>query len=473
MLGTALDKEFQAGGRLAKLMALCDRFLGLDPPPDRAVAFSGELASSGQDLSSGSTSGLNTGARVNPDLTSVTSLRGQSSLSTQFGTVSRPFEKDHDPGVTTEHESYANEGDPASNHSEDSEEGSESDQSEAEPRSRSVDESEITVESRPINNMVALLSDVVSLATEVNPECLTKSLSDMGDVNSVRSMIGACQPKSTTQFKQSVDLVPSLNKHFASLKQGSPDPVPTDPLALPSGSRVHFPSTAPKPKFLGCVNVPAIPMAPQESDLPSEISGSSRKQKSDEQKHLRQLESSLLDLMRFHSIADAVIGTTWKALFDHQEDGKVSDFKPADAEKVHHAIQASAMLNFFSVDIMSRMMSVIVARRREVSLINSAASKELKAKLSTAPLSAKGLFGEVSTPALELHRSQTLNSALTSMSKKGPVFRPQAPANQRKRKNSTPRLSVPPPKKMRNTFSRPMNKRKFVKASKPDKVSPP
>ena len=69
MLGNALDKEFQVGGRLHKLMAMCDWLLGPDPPPDRAGAFSGELASSSRDLSSGSNSGFNYGAGVNPDLT--------------------------------------------------------------------------------------------------------------------------------------------------------------------------------------------------------------------------------------------------------------------------------------------------------------------------------------------------------------------------------------------------------------------
>ena len=81
----ALDKEFQVGGYAAQVSAACSGPLCPIPPPDGSVTFSGEMASSSRDLSSGSNSGFSNGAGVNPDLSSVTSLRGQSSLSLQSG----------------------------------------------------------------------------------------------------------------------------------------------------------------------------------------------------------------------------------------------------------------------------------------------------------------------------------------------------------------------------------------------------
>ena len=144
---------------------------------------------------------------------------------------------------------------------------------------------------------------------------------------------------------------------------------------------------------------------------------------------------------------------------------------------------ASASLNFKTLDLLLKLLTLVTAGRRESVLKRSSLSNDMKSRLISAPFSATGLFGnEVLRAAVVKHKDAALSSALTSLARKNTPQRIQPQARKRSAPPSSSSSSsssgfrAPPKKKPLKMPFKPSNsefKGKPGRFNGPAKSTPP
>ena len=290
----------------------------------------------------------------------------------------------------------------------------------------------------------ARLQRAMELARQVNPSVVEARPVPVSTEHSARATMDTgivSQPRGLS-FRQAPELPQALAHAFGRLKTNVLDqqsmPAPLD---LPASGQVRFKVS--KPTYKLPVAMPDLAAGPSSMDLPPDMA-SFKASTPTHVARLKSLEAAVLSLLQSQSTTDALLSTAWKSVLQVENSQPV--FKEADPAELHGVLQCLAEVSFQTLNILSSMLALVVAWRRESAVAHGPVSHDLALRLTSAPYSKDGLFGPVVADAVKIRNDASLTQALCSLARQRQPSKPPRKSRGVKRRHE-PDLSMPPPKR--------------------------